>query len=118
MTSNLLIPPTASILDRACDVLASAYRLQDDAGAGQLERLIAKLPDASLSWALGVLHVHSPSGGVYQVTRGGCDCPNGRLCGKRQCWHIAAYELLGDMLETEAVTADNDAEDRYNRGGW
>jgi hypothetical protein len=116
--TDLTIPPAASILDRACELLGSAYRLQDDASARQLERLITQIPAASLCWAMGVLHVGSPSGNTYQVTRAGCSCPNGVKCGKRQCWHVAAFELLLDMFDEDCVTADNDAEDRAGRGGW
>ena len=103
--SDLHIPERAAIVDRACDLLGSAYRLQDDPTARQLERLIANIPTAGLCWQLGALYVASPSGASYRVTRGGCDCPNARA-GKRQCWHVAAYELLLDMLQTEADTMD------------
>lgn len=104
--SDLPIPRLSDILDRACDALASAYRLQDDQTAGQLERLIANAPGARLSWQLGALCIVSPSGGSYRVTRGGCDCPNGQRSRSRACWHIALFELLQDMLETDAETAD------------
>ena len=103
--SDLSIPTRAAIVDRACDLLGSAYRLQDDPTARQLERLIANIEAAGLCWQLGALYVASPSGASYRVTRAGCDCPNARA-GKRQCWHVAAYELLLDMLQTQADTMD------------
>jgi hypothetical protein len=104
--SDLRIPRTCDILDRACDLLGSAYRLQDDSGARQLERLITNLPGAALCWQLGTLIVRSPSEHTYRVTRAGCDCPNGQKCGKRQCWHVATFELLLDMFDTECESAD------------
>ena len=129
--TDLLIPSVAAIISRAQDTRESAVRLQDAASVRQLDRLIDKAPHAVLCWQLGVLIVGSPSGAVYQVSRAGCDCLNGQRSSKRQCWHVTAYELLLDLLETESVTADrdadegtddyiptNDAEDRYNRGGW
>jgi hypothetical protein len=109
-TSDLFIPRTADILDRVLDCRESAARLADDATARQLDRLIAKLPGARLTWQLGTLYIVSPSGGRYQVTRAGCSCPNGQKCDKRQCWHVALHELLLDMLDTEAESADIEAE--------
>lgn len=108
--TDLPIPRTSDILDRACELLGSAYRLQDDTTARQLERLIANLPGARLSWQLGTLIVSSPSGNTYHVTRGGCDCPNGRKCAKRACWHCAAHELLLDLFATDCETADQEAD--------
>lgn len=110
MTSDLLIPRTADILDRALDCRASAARLMDDATVRQLDRLVANLPGARLCWALGALHIVSPSGGSYRVTRAGCDCPNGTKSHARACWHVAAFELLLDMLDTEAESADTAAD--------
>jgi hypothetical protein len=106
MTSDLFIPRLADILDRALDLRGSALRLQDDATARQLDRLVTNLPAARLRWDLGTLVVSSPSGHTYHVTRAGCDCPNGQKSTARQCWHVATFELLGDMLETAAESAD------------
>jgi hypothetical protein len=106
MISDMPIPRLSDILDRACDALASAYRLSDDASAGQLERLIQNAPGARLSWQLGALHIASPSGGAYRVTRSGCSCPNGLRSRSRACWHLAMFGLLEDMFETDCETAD------------
>lgn len=112
MTSDMYIPRTSAIIARLTELHASAVRLSDDATADQLKRLSdALLAGARLAWELGALLVASPSGGRYRVTRGGCDCPNGRKCAKRQCWHVAAFELLLDMLGTEAESADNAADE-------
>lgn len=106
MTSDLFIPRLSDILDRALDCRDSAVRLKDAAAVRQLDRLIANLPGATLCWQLGTLHIGSPSGHSYQVTRAGCSCPNGTKSHKRQCYHIALFELLLDMLDTECETRD------------
>lgn len=108
--SDLTIPRLSDILDRACEALASAYRLQDDPTARQLERTIRNLPAAKLRWQLGTLILTSPSGSTYHVTRAGCDCPNGTKSHARACWHVATFELLTDMLDTEAQTRDQAAD--------
>lgn len=106
MTSDLLIPRTTAIIARALDYRDSAARIGDTAALRQIDRLIAKLPDARLCWQLGTLHIVSPSGGRYQVTRAGCDCPNGTRGHARQCWHVALFELLLDLFETACDSAD------------
>lgn len=109
--SDLRIPRHSAMQSRIADLHASAVRLSDDATAAQLKRLSdALLAGARLRWELGVLIVASPSGGVYHVTRAGCDCPNGRKCSARACWHVACFELLLDMLDTEAETADQEVD--------
>lgn len=107
--SDIHIPTRAAIVDRARDLHASAIRLQDAPTARQLDRLIANAPAAGLCWVLGALHIESKSGGAYRVTRGGCSCPNGQL-GRWQCWHIAMFHLLLEMLDTEAETRDMEAD--------
>jgi hypothetical protein len=106
MQSDLRIPRHTDIAARALDIRESAARLADDQAVRQLDRLIANLPDARVTWQLGTLVIDSPSGQTYQVTRGGCSCLNAKKCGKRQCWHVATFELLLDMLDTEADSAD------------
>ena len=111
MTSDLSIPRHSDMQARITDEHARAVRLQDDATSAQLKRLSDALLDgARLRWDLGTLVVGSPSGGTYHVTRAGCDCPNGRKSSRRACWHVAAFELLLDMLETEAETMDIEAD--------
>lgn len=112
MTSDLPIPRTCDIIARALDYRASAVRQGDTAVVAQIDRLIAKLPTARLCWQLGTLHIVSPSGNSYQVTRAGCSCLNGQRSSKRQCWHLALFELLLDIFETDCETADQEAESR------
>lgn len=106
--SDLRIPRLSDILDRALDSRESAVRLQDEPTIAQLDRVIANAPRARLCWQLGTLVVDSPSGQQYQVTRGGCSCKNARK-GFRRCWHVALFELLLDMFETDCETADMEA---------
>jgi len=112
MQSDMLLPRLSDIIARALDIRDSAVRLADDATVRQIDRLVQKLPGANLCWQLGTLHIASPSGGRYQVSRAGCDCLNAQRCGKRQCWHVALFELLLDLFETECDTADMQAEAR------
>lgn len=112
MQSDLRIPRTSDILDRAADERERAERLNDKQAFDQFGRLIERLPGARLCWVLGTLHIGSTSGERYTVTRGGCSCLNGQRSGKRACWHVALFELLIDMLDTEAETLDQDAEPR------
>lgn len=106
MTSDLPIPRLTDIIARALDIRDSAVRLRDAATVRQLDRLIGKLPTARLCWKLGMLHIGSPSGGRYQVTRAGCSCLNAQRCGKRACWHVALFELLLDLFDTHCETLD------------
>jgi len=109
--SDLPIPRTSAIVDRALDYRDSAVRLGDTAMIERIDRLVRdKLPNAQLCWALGTLIIDSPSGHRYHVTRGGCDCLNGRRCGKRQCWHLIVRELLEDLFTTEVETMDMTAD--------
>ncbi len=104
--SDLPIPHLSDILDLALDLRGSAVRLQDTATVRQLDRLVANLPGATPCWQLGTLTVGSPSGNHYHITRAGCDCPNGQKSHARQCWHVAVFELLLDLSDTEAETRD------------
>lgn len=105
MQSDLLIPRLSQIIDRALDCRDSAVRLSDDATAQHLTTLIKRLPFARFYWALGTLHIDSPSGQHYAVTRAGCSCPNG-TAGKKECWHWHLLNVLLDMFETDCDTAD------------
>lgn len=110
-TSDLPIPRMADIIARALDYRASAERLKDMLLIDRIDRLINdKLPTARLCWELGTLLVSSPSGHTYHVSRSGCDCINAQRSGKRACWHLLIHELLLDLFETEAETADMQAE--------
>jgi hypothetical protein len=107
MHSDMLIPRSTDIIARALDAKDSADRLDETQAAGQIDRLIAALTSgARMCWQLGTLVVTSPSGHTYHVTRAGCDCANGKRCGKRACWHITLFGILEDMFETEVETRD------------
>ncbi len=112
MQTDMRIPRLTDIIARALDIRESAARLGDTAATRQIDRLIERLPGARLCWVLGVLHIDSPSGGRYQVTRAGCSCLNSTKGHARACWHVALFELLLDMLETEAQSRDIAAESR------
>lgn len=109
MQSDMPIPSLENIKARALDIRASAARLGDEPAVRQLDRLLDNAPHARLCWQLGTLHIDSPSGGHYQVTRAGCSCLNGRK-GQRACWHWACFNLLLDLLDTEAESADQVAD--------
>ncbi len=40
-------------------------------------------------------------GNIYRTTQHTCDCP-----AFKPCWHMRMFDLLLDMLQTEADTAD------------
>jgi hypothetical protein len=115
MQSDLLIPRISAIVDRALDLRESAVRLHDAPTIRQLDRLIEKLPGARLCWQLGTLHIASPSGGQYRVSRAGCDCLNAQKCGKRACWHVALFELLIDLFAADCDTLDMDSDAQMER---
>lgn len=106
--TDLVLPPAADIAALAKDRADEAQRHSDWAGAAQLARVWANvLKGAPLIWHMGDLLVTSLNhpGAVYVVNRRGCSCPNGQA-GKAQCWHVATYDLLLDMRQTTADTAD------------
>lgn len=112
MQSDLRIPRTSDILDRAADERERAERLNDKAAYDQFGRLIERLPGARLCWVLGTLHIDSTSGNTYHVTRAGCSCLNGTKSNTQACYHWALFNLLLDMLDTLAESADMDADER------
>lgn len=110
--SDLVIPAAADILARATDDQRQAQLHGDLAGANQLNRLRMNITrGARLTWCLGDLLIQSVNnpGQVYSVNRSGCTCKNGQA-GRAQCWHVALYDLLLDMRDTEAETADMEAD--------
>lgn len=109
--TDMLIPPTDEILLAAQERSELSQRHEDWAGAAQLNRLRVNVGrGAHLSWQLGDLLIQSLNtpGAVYSVNRRGCTCPNGRA-GKAQCWHVALFDLLMDMLDERADEADDAA---------
>jgi hypothetical protein len=119
MQSDLRIPRHTDILDRALDYRESAARLADVATVARIDRLVTNLPSTVLCWTLGTLHLTSPSGGRYQVTRAGCSCPNGTKSSARACWHWTLLNLLIDMFDEQCAVNDDrieyEAEQRMAR---
>lgn len=110
--SDLTIPPVADILALVKERRDLAQLHEDAAGVRQLDRVrMNLLSGARLSWHLGDLLIQSVNtpGAVYSVNRAGCSCPNG-VAGRASCWHVALYDLLLDLAETAADTADIEAE--------
>lgn len=106
--SDLTVPPTEDILALVKERFDAACYHGDVGGAGQLDRVrMNLLRGARLSWHLGDLLIQSVNnpGQVYSVSRRGCTCPNGRK-GRHDCWHVALFDLLIDMADEAAATAD------------
>lgn len=117
--SDLAIPPAAAILARASDEHATAQQHGDTQGVAQLNRVRMNITrGARLCWVRGDLLIASINnpGQVYSVNRLGCSCPNG-VAGKAGCWHVALFDLLLAMLDTQAETADMEAESREDDDG-
>jgi hypothetical protein len=110
--SDLPIPLLSDILALVKERYDTA-RLHDDyPGAGRLDRVRANLGNgAVLSWSYGDLLIQSVNnpGSVYSVSRSGCTCPNG-AAGKASCWHVCLFDLLLDMQQVAADSADIEAE--------
>jgi hypothetical protein len=99
------IPARQSIIDRANDERADAVHAHDESTVRQLDTLIGNLhKGAKLRWAAdGALMTTScnTKGNIYRTTQHTCDCP-----AFKPCWHMRMFDLLLDMLQTEAETAD------------
>jgi hypothetical protein len=111
-TTDLTIPPVADILALVKERFDQAERHGDYLGAGQLNRVRMSLSrGAHIAWCTGDLLVASVNtpGLVYSVNKCGCTCANGRA-GKSNCWHVALYDLLIEMQEERATTADMEAD--------
>lgn len=110
--SDLAIPSAAEIADAAKEQADLARQHGDHVGAGQLDRVrLNVLSGARMAFHLGDLLIASLNtpGAVYAVNRRGCSCANGRA-GKSSCWHVAAFDLLLQMQQTRADTADMQVE--------
>jgi hypothetical protein len=110
--TDLAIPPAADILALVVERRETAERHGDAPGVRQLDRVrMNVLSGARLKWHLGDLLLNSVNtpGLVYAVNARGCTCPNG-AAGKASCWHVALFDLLLDMQEEAAATADMAAE--------
>lgn len=106
--SDLALPPVEDVLALVKERFDTAERHGDYVGAGQLNRVrMSLLRGAHIAWHLGDLLVASVNtpGLVYSTNKRGCSCANGRA-GKSSCWHVALYDLLIDMQEERAATAD------------
>lgn len=110
-SSDLPIPPAADITARAVELRMSAVRQQDAPAVRQAERVIVGVAcGARMAWDLGTLLVTSLNTpeNVYRVRCGQCTC-----LARKPCWHVALCELLIELLETEAQTADHLAAGYY-----
>ena len=110
--SDLAIPSAAEIADAAKEQADLARQHGDHIGAGQLDRVrLNVLKGARMAWHLGELLIASLNtpGAVYAVNRRGCSCANVRA-GKTSCWHVGLFDLLLQMQQTRADTADMQAE--------
>ena len=106
--TDLSVPPIAAILDRANEQRADALRLSDLTTARQLENLATALRHGmQMAWNYGDLLVSSAStpGTVYTVSCGQCNCP-----ARKPCKHLKLAEVLLDMLDTLAESADIEAD--------
>ena len=107
-----LTPSAESIAGLAKERADLARGFDDATGARQLDRVRMNVLNGSrLTWHLGDLLISSLNtpGAVYSVNRSGCSCPNG-AAGRQTCWHVALFDLLLDMQEEAAATADMEAD--------
>lgn len=106
--SDLALPSNTDVLAVVMDRREAAELHDDLAGVRLLDRVRANiLNGARMSWHLGDLLIQSVNnpGQVYAVNRRGCTCPNG-AAGKAQCWHVVLFDILLDMAEERAASAD------------
>lgn len=103
------IPARQHIIDRASDQRADAVARKDIATVKGIDTLIKNLYSGmKMRWdADGALIVRSCNtpGAVYCVTQQRCSCP-----AHKPCVHQRLHDLLLAMLETEAETADQEAD--------
>jgi hypothetical protein len=110
--SDLSLPPVEDVLALVKERAATAEQHGDFPGAGQLNRVrLSLLRGAHIAWHMGDLLIASVNtpGLVYATNKRGCTCANGRA-GKSSCWHVCLYDLLIDMAEEAAFTADIEAD--------
>lgn len=106
--SDVAIPANAAILARAADLRADAVQQRDTARVRQLDHLRDALRSGvRMAWNLGDLLVSSAStpGAHYVVSCGRCNCP-----AYKPCKHLALFDILIDMLDTDAGDADFEIE--------
>jgi len=103
------IPSRQSIIDRASDQRADAVARHDSTTIRGIDTLIKNLYlGLKMRWdADGALIVRSVStpGAVYAVGTHTCSCP-----AHKPCYHQRLRDLLLEMLEVEADSADMDAD--------
>lgn len=103
------IPPAADILARASDLRRDAQLQRDTSAVKALNAIIASVvcDYDVLAWDGPYLTVASEStpGATHQVSGFGCSCE-----ARKPCYHMRLRELLIGIMETEAETADMEAE--------
>jgi hypothetical protein len=105
---TLILPTTATIADRAAELIATATRRNDTDAIAVLARVCENIArGAQLRWDMYDLHVTSANrpGAQYTVSCGVCDCP-----ARKPCWHICAFELALELLDEQAGDADFEAD--------
>lgn len=111
MQSDLHIPPAADILDRAADLRHDMQLQRDTSAVKAFNAIIASVvcDYGVLAWDGPYLTVASEStvGSTHQVSAFGCSCD-----ARKPCYHMRLRELLIGIMETEAETADVEAEYR------
>lgn len=106
------LPSKQRIIDRALDQRGDALLQHDSIARRQIDTLIGNMySGARLAWSqdgsLRVASVNTP-GAVYTTTDRSCTC-----LARGLCWHMRIRELLLDILDTEATTADHLAAAEY-----
>lgn len=99
------IPSLTRIVNRALDWRGDAVQAHDDSTVRQIDTLIRDLYRGmkarwSIDGSLIVTSATTPSR-AYRVTAQSCDCP-----AFVPCKHMRLRDLLIEMAETEAETAD------------
>lgn len=105
---TLILPTTATIADRAAELIATATRRNDTDAIAVLARVCENIAKgAQLRWDMYDLHVTIANrlGAQYTVSCGVCDCP-----AYKPCWHIAAYEIAIELLNDQAGDCDFEAD--------
>ncbi len=103
------IPARSKIIDRASDARSDAVARKDTATVKGIDTLIKNLYSGmKMRWdtdgALIVRSCNTP-GAVYAVSAHTCSCP-----AHKPCVHQRLRELLQDMQQTAAETADQEAD--------
>jgi len=100
------IPSTTRIVNRALDLRGDALNQNDPATVRKIDTMIRNLYcGMKLKWDSGdgalVITSCNTAGASYRVGQQSCTCPAYSYCN-----HLRLRDLLIDMAETDAETAD------------